>query len=66
MAPKTVKSRAKPASRSSRPSPRLAARTARKAASVKAVRPVTVGRPAIKGKPLSRREVTELRRSAGV
>src|SRR2546425_1480147 len=65
MAPKTVKHRAKPASRSSRPTPRLAARTARKAASVKAVRAVTVGRPAVKGKPLSRREVTELRQVLG-
>lgn len=65
MAPKTVKHRPKPASRSSRPTPRLAARTARKTAPVKAARPVTVGRPAIKGKPLSRREVTELRQVLG-
>ncbi len=65
MGPKTAKHRAKPTSRSTRPSHRLAARTARKTAPVKAARPVTVGRPAVKGKPLSRREVTELRQVLG-
>lgn len=65
MAPKTVKSRPKTASRSPRSASRLAARQAGKAAVAKTVRPLPAAKAtkaAIKGKPLNRREVTELRR----
>lgn len=58
MTPKTMKSRAKGATRAR---PRHASRASTKTAPAKATRAVPVGRPAIKGKPLSRRELTELR-----
>lgn len=65
MAPKTVKARPKTAPRSPRATSRLATRQAGKAAVAKAVPPmpaVKATKAAIKGKPLTKREVAELRR----